>query len=105
MYLLQGLVLAAVLRGPFFRQRDLQSPIDHWLLSLLVAMVLIAVATAVHLWVESPGILLGKLVGTALSGSLWNRDATTRAKALSSRLQAPVRSRTAGITVPLTRLD
>jgi peptidoglycan/LPS O-acetylase OafA/YrhL len=66
-YLLQGLVLAAVLRP--LRAASLASPVQHWALVLACATLLVALATAAHAGVERPGIALGRRVAAALGGA------------------------------------
>jgi len=65
-YLLQGLALGLIFRTSFSRRHDLGSPFDHWMLCLACAVLLVGVATATHVWIERPGILVGKRVATAL---------------------------------------
>ena len=72
-YLLQGLVLALVLRP--LRAASLASPVQHWALVLVCAALLVVLATATHALVERPGIALGKRVAAALG----------RARALAER--------------------
>ena len=69
LYLLQGLVLFVVLWLPPLRAAALASPAHHWSLMLLCAALLITVATATHVWIERPGIALGKRVAAALGQS------------------------------------
>jgi peptidoglycan/LPS O-acetylase OafA/YrhL len=64
-YLLQGLVLAAVFRSSFVRGVT-SSPVLNWSLTLIAGILLIAVATAGHVIVERPGIALGKYVSSTI---------------------------------------
>ena len=66
-YLLQGLVLALVLRP--LRAASLASPVQHWALVLVCAALLVVLATATHALVERPGIALGKRVAAVLGGA------------------------------------
>ena len=66
-YLLQGLVLTVVLRPHPMRDAALASPVQHWMLTLLCAALLIAVATAAHKIIERPGIAYGRRVAALLS--------------------------------------
>ena len=61
-YLLQGLVFAAVLRPAPVRAVFLASPFLHWTLAFVCAALLVGVATLAHAAVERPGIALGKRV-------------------------------------------
>ena len=64
-YLLQGLVLAAVFRPAPLRDAAIAHPAYHWTLALLAAVLLVAVATAAHVGIERPGIALGRYVAAA----------------------------------------
>ncbi|MBV9117719.1 MAG: acyltransferase family protein, partial [Acetobacteraceae bacterium] len=77
-YLLQGLVLALVLRP--LRAASLASPVEHWALVLVCAALLVVLATATHTLVERPGIALGKRVAAVLGGAraLPGRGVTAR---------------------------
>jgi peptidoglycan/LPS O-acetylase OafA/YrhL len=59
-YLLQGLVLAAVYWPAPMRALALESPVYHWGLALAAALLLIALATVAHVAIERPGIALGR---------------------------------------------
>ncbi len=59
-YLLQGLVLAACFQNPPVRVFALASPLKHWFVVLGAMAVLVIMAFIGHIWVERPGILLGK---------------------------------------------
>jgi peptidoglycan/LPS O-acetylase OafA/YrhL len=59
-YLLQGPVFAAVSSFGFIRALDLRSPLGHVAVTMLEALLLIALATCTHVWIERPGIALGK---------------------------------------------
>ena len=59
-YLLQGLVLAAIFRSKFSRIIDFASPIGHWALCLASSLILVYVAAVTHRLIELPGIMLGK---------------------------------------------
>lgn len=63
-YLVQGLVLAAVYRP--LRGFAVSSPWHHWFLALVSLLLLALVATATHVWIERPGIALGRRVAAAL---------------------------------------
>jgi peptidoglycan/LPS O-acetylase OafA/YrhL len=59
-YLLQGPVFAAVSSFSFLRALDMRSPLGHVAVTMLEALALIALATCTHVWIERPGIALGK---------------------------------------------
>jgi peptidoglycan/LPS O-acetylase OafA/YrhL len=59
-YLLQGLVLAAVYWPIPMKALALESPIYHWGLALVAALISIAVAMVAHVAIERPGIALGR---------------------------------------------
>jgi peptidoglycan/LPS O-acetylase OafA/YrhL len=59
-YLLQGLILMCLLSLPPVRRFFLASPLHHWATMMGAAIILLAVATVVHVFVEDPGIDLGR---------------------------------------------
>jgi peptidoglycan/LPS O-acetylase OafA/YrhL len=61
-YLLQGPVFAAMSSFSFIRALDMRSPLGHAAVTMLEALALIALATSTHVWIERPGIALGKLL-------------------------------------------
>ena len=61
-YLLQGLVLAAMFRQAPLRGFALSSPWHHWSLALAAMLLLVMLATATHVLIERPGIALGQRV-------------------------------------------
>lgn len=61
-YLLQGLILNAVFRWPHSFQLDQSSAEGHWFLVLLSLILLVYVATVTHVWIERPGIAIGKRI-------------------------------------------
>ena len=66
-YLLQGLILAAMLRPAFPRRLDALNPAAHWGLAFLCVGVLVVFATATHAYIELPGVWLGKRVNKAFA--------------------------------------
>jgi peptidoglycan/LPS O-acetylase OafA/YrhL len=62
-YLLQGLVLTVVFLNDRARDIALRSPLGHWSMVLLCAMLLVIIATATHVVIERTGIDIGKRVG------------------------------------------
>lgn len=66
-YLLQGLVLAALFQFPAVRHYASRSPTAHWSVILAGATLLVSSAAAAHLWVERPGIAAGRCVARRLS--------------------------------------
>jgi peptidoglycan/LPS O-acetylase OafA/YrhL len=42
------------------------SPLQYWAAALLIAVLLLILATATHVWIERPGIELGKRVSDVL---------------------------------------
>ncbi len=60
LYLLQGLAMDAVFRPRFVRAFALSSPLHHWLLGMVSCVFLLVLATAAHVWIERPGIALGR---------------------------------------------
>jgi len=61
-YLLQGPVFAAMSSFSFIRALDMRSPLGHAAVTMPEALALIALATCTHVWIERPGIALGKLL-------------------------------------------
>jgi peptidoglycan/LPS O-acetylase OafA/YrhL len=59
-YLLQGPVLAAASAIGSVRALDLYSPQGHWCVTFFEAMALVTLATCTHVWIERPGIDLGR---------------------------------------------
>jgi peptidoglycan/LPS O-acetylase OafA/YrhL len=61
-YLLQGIPHTLLLRAPVLRAFVLGSPAAYWFVSLLAAILLLFLATFTHVWIERPGIALGKRI-------------------------------------------
>jgi len=61
-YLLQGAVFAGASSFAWIRVLDLGSPLGHWAVSLLEAVVLVVLATLTHRFIERPGIDLGRKI-------------------------------------------
>jgi peptidoglycan/LPS O-acetylase OafA/YrhL len=59
-YLLQGPVLALGASIAIVRDLDLRSPLGHWAVTLIEATALVSLATCTHIWIERPGIDLGR---------------------------------------------
>lgn len=72
-YLLQGLVLAAMFEFQPVRTFALASPARHWLVVLGGAAILVGVAALGHAWIERPGIALGRRVARRLPVSARRR--------------------------------
>lgn len=66
-YLLQGPVLAGSILVPGARAWMLSSPLAHWTVMGLDAVVLVALSTAAHAFIERPFIALGKRAGAQLA--------------------------------------
>jgi peptidoglycan/LPS O-acetylase OafA/YrhL len=62
-YLLQGLVLTIVFSLNWTRDTALLSPLGHWSMLLLCGILLVVVATVVHVAIERTGIDIGKRLG------------------------------------------
>ncbi len=65
-YLLQGLVLTVAFSFGRIRKFDQGSATQHWAVVLLCGVLLVAVATVTHVFIERTGIDWGKRVITAL---------------------------------------
>ncbi|WP_246675479.1 acyltransferase [Mesorhizobium sp. B2-3-4] len=65
-YLLQGLAFVLVFSVAPIRGFALESAGQYWLVTLMVMVVLIAMALAAHLLVEKPGVSLGGIFATTL---------------------------------------
>jgi peptidoglycan/LPS O-acetylase OafA/YrhL len=63
-YLLQGLILAAVLRPAPIKNFALASPLHFWLCGFASAALLLLVSILAHVWIERPGIALGRRLMT-----------------------------------------
>jgi peptidoglycan/LPS O-acetylase OafA/YrhL len=61
-YLLQGLVMAAVFALPAARAFALATPLQHWVLIAISGIALVSVATIAHAIIERPGVELGRSV-------------------------------------------
>jgi peptidoglycan/LPS O-acetylase OafA/YrhL len=59
-YLLQGPVLAASFLVPGVRSAALASPLGHWVVMAVDAILLVLLSTATHAMIERPGVRLGK---------------------------------------------
>ncbi len=69
-YLLQGPLLLVVFR-PLGALVDAQnSALMHWSIATITAICLLAVATLVHIYVERPGMKLGKVVSHKIQSQL-----------------------------------
>ena len=79
-YLLQGLPQALLYRPGRLRALDMASPYGHWVLTLIAALLLIAMATAAHVLIERPGIEAGKRVVYALRAR-WPRRSGSQTQA------------------------
>ena len=60
LYLLQGPVFAGLLSFNVVRSLDRRSPLGHWAFGLLEGVTLLTLATLAHVWIERPGIELGR---------------------------------------------
>ena len=65
-YLLQGLALAGVFALPAARTFALTSPMGHWTLVALAAVSLVSVSAIAHVFIERPGVTLGRKVSAAI---------------------------------------
>jgi peptidoglycan/LPS O-acetylase OafA/YrhL len=79
-YLLQNLVFSGVFSIGWARRIALASPLGHWSMLLLSAVLLILIATFTHVWIERPGIDLGKRFGALLCNR--SRNALPRTSAV-----------------------
>ena len=70
-YLLQGLILALVLRTDVARTAAATSPALYWLLVLGALLLLLACALFAHVAIERPGILLGRVVADRFARRAW----------------------------------
>lgn len=61
-YLLQGLALAAVFRPSTFRNLAVASEMNLWLLTLGAGVLLLILVTTTHVFVERPGVDLGRSI-------------------------------------------
>lgn len=77
-YLLQGLMLAAVFRPAPMREIALGSPLGFWSLVLLCALVLVAVSGVTYALVERPGIALGRRIAASLPSARLEAVRTAR---------------------------
>ena len=66
-YLTHGLVLAALMHVPRLEIATTHSTASYMGVRLLVAMLVLGVSGIVHVWVEKPGITLGRAVAERLS--------------------------------------
>ena len=74
-YLLQGLVLTVVFSFSRIRTFDRASPVEHWIVVLVAAVLLVGVATVTHVLIERPGIEWGKRV-IAILPTRWTTATT-----------------------------
>jgi peptidoglycan/LPS O-acetylase OafA/YrhL len=87
-YLLQGLVLAVVLRPAPLRAIAVGSPLGHWMLVCLASVLLVVVATAAHKYIERPGISLGKRAAHLIDSAHWPDRAQDALKKLKGSRDA-----------------
>ncbi len=66
-YLLHPLLLSFMFSLQPVVEFALNSPLRYWTVVLLSAALLVVIATAAHVWIERPGIELGKRVNTKLA--------------------------------------
>jgi peptidoglycan/LPS O-acetylase OafA/YrhL len=87
-YLLHGLILTCIFSFPSLRAFALHSAPNYWLVVMSTAFVVIVVATVAHVFIERPGIELGRRVATTLEtrlGSFKQKDQPlTPAKAFTA---------------------
>jgi peptidoglycan/LPS O-acetylase OafA/YrhL len=74
-YILQGLVLTVILSNDATRNFALSSPIRHWIMVLICALLLFVISAATHLKIERTGMELGKRVARFLSAYMTKRFA------------------------------
>jgi peptidoglycan/LPS O-acetylase OafA/YrhL len=77
-YLLQGLVLAGLFHFQGIRSFALTSPHRHWAIILSGAALLVSFATITHVWIERPGISLGKRLSRMILAQAAGLHITTR---------------------------
>lgn len=65
-YILQGLALFAVLRQPWIKTYLIISPIGYWCCVVLAGALLISGAMFAHVWLEKPGIALGRAIAARI---------------------------------------
>jgi peptidoglycan/LPS O-acetylase OafA/YrhL len=65
-YLLQGLVMTSVFSLPPARRLALSSPIGHWAMMTLCAVILLVVSRMTFVYIERPGIRVGKALTKAI---------------------------------------
>jgi peptidoglycan/LPS O-acetylase OafA/YrhL len=78
LYLLQGLVLTLVFAHPSLRSFALTSPARYWASGALCAILLLIVAALAYVYVERPGMALGKRLS-------WRHDRTIAVGVASQR--------------------
>jgi len=69
-YLLHGLILTCIFSSYRMRTFALYSAVNHWLVVTVTALAVIVVATVAHVFVERPGIELGKRAAVRLESAL-----------------------------------
>lgn len=75
-YLLQGFAFAATFSSGYIRTRALSYPLVHWACVAVAAVLLLGIATLVHVIVERPGVDLGRIVARRLAS--WAKPASGR---------------------------
>jgi peptidoglycan/LPS O-acetylase OafA/YrhL len=65
-YLLQGPAFFLIFSVPALQALALTSPFGHWAVAILVALVLVLVATLTHVLIERPGIKAGQRLWASL---------------------------------------
>jgi peptidoglycan/LPS O-acetylase OafA/YrhL len=69
-YLLQGPVFFLTFAFAPIRSLAPSSPLVHWAGVIIVATVLVLIATATHVLIERPGIKAGQMIWALISGQL-----------------------------------
>lgn len=62
LYMCHGAVLAGVFAVPALRDAALSSPIAYWIALASIVTIAVLFALALHVWIERPGMLLGREV-------------------------------------------
>ena len=91
-YLTHGLVLAALMHVPRLEIATTHSTASYMGVRLLAAMLVLGVSGTVHVWVEKPGITLGRAVAARLSAASHSGAVRARPLARASCRHRPARA-------------
>jgi peptidoglycan/LPS O-acetylase OafA/YrhL len=93
LYLMQGLVLTVVFSNASIRTFAMASPLEYWVIGVVCACVLLLGSALSYVFIERPGIALGKRLGATPAELAQSRAPNVPRPGISARpWRAPLRS-------------